>query len=239
MSDVEIGRGRKSRRTYGFDDVALVPSAVTLDPEDVDLSCDLAGIRLEAPVLASAMDAVTDPRSAAVLTELGGMGVLHLHGLYCRYEDPAPVFERITSAAPEEAVGVLQEAYQEPVKDDLILRRIEEMRKLGARVAVSPTPAFAERAAEIIGPGKIDVLVVAATVTTAKHISSRFRPPDFAALSKRVEAPVFVGNCVSYEGTACWSAWGPGPPAPPAGCWASACPRSRPRWIARRRGTIT
>jgi IMP dehydrogenase len=198
--DIEIGRGRKSRRTYGFDDVALVPSAVTLDPEDVDLSCDMAGIHLHLPVLASAMDAVVDPRSAAVLSGLGGLAVFHLQGLPCRYQDPSPVLERIVSAPAEEAVAVLQEAYREPVKDDLMLRRIEELRKLGAKVAVSPTPAFAEHAAEVIGPGKIDLLAVLSTVTTARHISSHYQPPDFAGLSKRVQAPVIVGNCVSYEG---------------------------------------
>ncbi len=198
--DIEIGRGRKSRRTYGFDDVALVPSAVTLDPEDVDLSCDLAGLHLSIPVLASAMDAVVGPRSAGVLSGLGGLAVFHLQGLYCRYQDPSPVLERIVSVPPEEAVAVLQEAYREPVKDDLIVQRVEELRKLGAKVAVSPTPAFAEHAAEVIGPGKIDVLAVQSTVTTARHLSSRYRPPDFASLSKRVQAPVIVGNCVSYEG---------------------------------------
>ena len=198
--EIEIGRGRKGRQTYGFDDVALVPGGTTYDPEDVDLSCDLAGIRLGIPVLASAMDAVVDPRSAAALSELGGLAVLHLQGLCCRYQDPAPALERIVSAPTDQAVGVLQEVYREPVKDDLLLQRIEEMRKLGAKVAVSPTPAFSEHAAEVIGPGKIDVLVVASTVTTARHISSRYQPPDFAALSKRVQAPVIVGNCVSYQG---------------------------------------
>ena len=160
----------------------------------------MAGIHLHLPVLASAMDAVVDPRSAAVLSGLGGLAVFHLQGLPCRYQDPSPVLERIVSAPAEEAVAVLQEAYREPVKDDLMLRRIEELRKLGAKVAVSPTPAFAEHAAEVIGPGKIDLLAVLSTVTTARHISSHYQPPDFAGLSKRVQAPVIVGNCVSYEG---------------------------------------
>jgi IMP dehydrogenase len=197
--ETEIGRGRKSRKTYGFDDVALVPARATFDPEDVDLSCDLSGLRLDIPVLASAMDAVVDPNSAAVLTKLGGLAVLHLQGLWCRYQDPAPVLERIVSASNEEAVTVLQEAYREPVKDELILRRVEEMRSLGARVAVSPTPAFAQHAAAVLGPGKVDLLAVLSTVTTARHVSSRHQPPDFRRLAGLVEAPVYVGNCVSYE----------------------------------------
>ncbi len=197
--DVAIGRGRKARHTFGFDDVALVPGVTTLDPEEVDLTCELAGLRLELPVLASAMDAVVDPRSAAVMSELGGMAVLHLEGLQCRYEDPDPVLARIASAAPEEAVTVIQQAYREPLKEELVGRRIAELREKGAKVVVSPTPIFADRAAELIGPGNIDLLVVASTVTTARHISSRYQSPDFRRLADMVQAPVFVGNCVSYE----------------------------------------
>jgi len=197
--EIEIGRGRKSRQTYGFDDVALVPGATTLDPEDVDLTCDLGSIRLDLPVLASAMDAVVDPRSASAMSQLGGLGVLHLQGLQCRYPDPAPVYDRIVSAKPGEAVAVIQEAYREEIKDELIVRRVDELRALGAKVAVSPTPAFAAHAAKVIGRGKVDVLVVQSTVTTARHISSRYESPDFKRLRDLVEAPVFVGNCVSYQ----------------------------------------
>jgi IMP dehydrogenase len=197
--EIEIGRGRKSRQTYGFDDVAIVPGSTSLDPEEVDLSCELAGLRLELPVLASAMDAVVDPRSAAALSKLGGLAVLHLQGLQCRYADPAPVYERIISARQEEAIAVLQEVYQEPIKDELIRRRVAELRELGAKVAVSPTPPFADHAARVIGPGKVDAFVVEATVTTARHLSSRYQPPDFRRLRGQVEAPVFVGNCVSYQ----------------------------------------
>jgi IMP dehydrogenase len=197
--DVAIGRGRKARQAFGFDDVALVPGAITLDPEDVDLSSDLAGIRLELPVLASAMDAVVDSRSAAALSELGGLAVLHLEGLQCRYEDPDPVLARIASARPEEAVTVLQETYREPLKDELVERRVAELRDTGGRVAVSPTPIFAHHAAEIIGPGKVDLFVVEATVITARHISSRYESPDFRRLADMVQAPVLVGNCNSYE----------------------------------------
>jgi len=197
---VEIGRGRSARQTFGFDDIALVPGAITLDPEMVDLSCDLAGIKLDLPVLASAMDAVVDVKSAAVLSKIGGLAVLHLEGLQCRYKDPAPVLDRIASARPEEAVTVLQEAYSEPLKDELVARRVAELREAGATVAVSPTPTFAHRAAEIIGPGQVDLLVVEATVITARHVSSRYESPDFRRLADMVQAPLLVGNCNSYEG---------------------------------------
>lgn len=197
--EVAIGRGRKARHAFGFDDVALVPGPVTLDPEDVDLSCELAGLHLTLPVLASAMDAVVDPRSAALMTEIGGIAVLHLEGLQCRYDDPNPVLDRIASARPEEAVTVLQHAYREPLKDELVARRVAELREAGATVAVSPTPTFAHRAAEIIGPGKVDLFVVEATVITARHVSSRYESPDFKRLADMVQAPVIVGNCNSYE----------------------------------------
>lgn len=196
---VEIGIGRTARQTYGFDDIALVPGAVTFDPETVDLSCDLAGIHLELPVLASAMDAVVDVRSAAVLTELGGLAVLHLEGVQCRYADPGPVLERIAAAPTEEAVSVIQEAYRESVKDELILQRISELREKGAKVAVSPTPISAKHVAEVIGGGKVDALVIQSTVTTARHESDRYDSLDFRRLADVVQAPVFVGNCVSYE----------------------------------------
>jgi IMP dehydrogenase len=195
---VEIGRGRKSRYSYGFDDVALVPGALTVDPERVDLSADLGGLKLGLPLLASAMDAVVSPRTAALLSQLGGLGVLNLQGLYCRYADPEPILDRVVSAAPEEAVSVLQSVYQEPVKHDLILRRIAEMRQLDAQVAVAVAPAAAKQIAELIGPGKIDCLVVAATVVTAKHLSDRWSPPDFRRIAEAVQAPVIVGNCVAY-----------------------------------------
>jgi len=145
------------------------------------------------------MDAVVDARSAAVLSGLGGLGVLHLEGLQCRYEDPDPVLDRIASASPEEAVTVMQEVYGEPLKDELVQRRVAELKDKGAKVAVSPTPIFAHRAAEIIGPGKVDVFVVEATVITARHISSRYESPDFKRLADMVQAPVLVGNCNSYE----------------------------------------
>jgi IMP dehydrogenase len=145
------------------------------------------------------MDAVVDVNSAAVLSELGGLGVLHLEGLQCRYSDPAPVLDRIISAPIEDAVTVSQEAYREPIKDELIVRRVEELRDRGAKVAVSPTPMTAEHVAEVIGSGKLDALVVEATVTTAQHISSRYESPDLRRLADMVQAPVFVGNCVSYQ----------------------------------------
>jgi IMP dehydrogenase len=134
-----------------------------------------------------------------VLTELGGLAVLHLEGVQCRYADPGPVLERIAAAPTEDAVSVIQEVYRESVKDELILQRISELREKGAKVAVSPTPIGARHVAEVIGAGKVDALVIQSTVTTARHESDRYDSLDFRRLADVVQAPVFVGNCVSYE----------------------------------------
>jgi IMP dehydrogenase len=134
-----------------------------------------------------------------VLSELGGLAVLHLEGIHCRYEDPTAALDRIASASTEDAIAVIQEVYREPVKDELILRRISELRQKKARVAVSPTPGTARHAAEVIGSGQIDALVIQSTVTTARHLSSRYTSPDFRGLAEMVQAAVFVGNCVSYQ----------------------------------------
>jgi IMP dehydrogenase len=196
---IEIGRGRMARQTFGFDDVALVPGAVTLDPELVDLSCNLAGVKLALPLLASAMDAVVDVRSAVTMSALGGLAVLHLEGIHCRYADTTPVLDRIASAKTEEAIAVIQDIYQEPVKDDLILQRIAELRQQGAKVAVSPTPASAQHVAGLVKSDQIDLLVIQSTVTTARHFSDRYQPINIRALADTVQAPVFIGNCVSYD----------------------------------------
>jgi IMP dehydrogenase len=196
---MELGRGRQAIRAYGFDEVAIAPGAVTIDPEDVDISTTLGPLTLPLPVLASAMDAVTDPNFAVALGRLGGLGVLNLEGLHTRYANPQDAIARIASADSKEVIATIQQVYTEPVKDELIGQRIEEIRQGKAPAAVSAAPASANRIAEIIGPDKIDVFVVQVTVTTARHISSRFAPPDFNKIKQLVKAPVIVGNCTGYQ----------------------------------------
>ena len=197
----EIGRGRFARRAYGLDEVALVPGAVSIDPELVDVGWAWASRKFGLPVLAASMDAVVDPPFAAEMTRLGGLAVLNLGGVQTRYENPQDAISQIISCPVEHAVATIQRVYSAPVKEELILKRIAEMRELGAGVVVSATPAEALRAAQAVGAGKIDVFVVQATITTARHISHRATNVlSFEQMADIVQAPVIVGNCVSYEG---------------------------------------
>src|ERR1700704_3228810 len=144
-----VGRGRKARVAYGFDDIALVPGAVTVNPNEVDISWELCGRRFDIPILAAAMDGVVGPRLALEMSRLGGLAVLNLEGVFSRYEDPDAVIERIVSARPEESTKIIRSIYGEPIKEDLIGKRIEQIKKGGGAVAVSSIPQRAERFAQI------------------------------------------------------------------------------------------
>ncbi|MCS7173746.1 MAG: GuaB3 family IMP dehydrogenase-related protein [Armatimonadetes bacterium] len=193
-----LGIGRWARRAYGYDDIALVPAASTLDPEDVDTSWEVAGFRFRIPVLAAAMDSVTDVRVAALLHGLGGAAVLNLEGIQTRYEDPAEAIEAIVQAPPERCVAVLQEVYRRPVRDDLVARRIQELKRAGAVAMASVTPANAPHLAPLAREAGLDVLVVQSTVVTAQHRSTRGRGVSLRELVDRLGIPVLAGNCVSY-----------------------------------------
>jgi len=196
---MELGRGREARRTYGFEEVAIAPGAVTVDPEEVDISTSIGPVKLPLPVLSSAMDAVSDPSFVIALGRLGGLGVLHLEGLQTRYEKPQEAIAEIVVAEPSAVVKVIQRLYAEPIKEELIGRRIKEIREGGVPAAVAVSPGSARRFAEIIGPGQVEVFIVQITVTTARHISSRYEPPCFNTLKEKLQAPVLAGNCVGYQ----------------------------------------
>lgn len=196
---MELGRGRETRRTYGFDEIAIAPGAATYDPEDVDISTTIGAVKLSVPVLSAAMDAVTDPSFAIALGRLGGLGVMNLEGLQTRYENPAEALAGIAAAETGAAIKLIQKLYAEPVKDELIGQRIAEIRAGKVPVAVAVSPASARRIAEIIGPNQVDIFVVQVTMTTARHISSRYASPDFKAIKELVKAPILVGNCVNYQ----------------------------------------
>lgn len=195
-----LSRNRKVKLTLGFDDVSLIPSLSTIDPADCDTSYELAGKRYELPILAAAMDGVVDVKIARMFSEFGGLGVLNLEGIYCRYDDYQPILDRIVAEDSSEAVtAIFQEVYQQPVQPALIEKRIAEIKDGGLSAAVSLTPAGATKYADAVAKAGADVLVVQSTVTSTRHRSANGTTLDVAALVAGLEMPVLVGNCVTYE----------------------------------------
>ncbi len=194
-----IGRGRKARRCYGFDEVALVPGPVTVNPEEVDTSWELGGSKFPIPILASAMDGVVDTGFAIEMSRLGGLAVLNLEGVQTRYENPAEVIGKIVTATPEKATELVQSIYKEPIKEKLISSRIEEIKKAKGWAVVSSIPSRAERFGKIAEEAGADIFVVQATVITVKHISSQYKVLNFEKFCKSMSIPIIVGNTVTYD----------------------------------------
>ena len=194
-----IGINRKARVCYGFDDISLVPGKVTLNPEEVDITTTIGGIKLEIPILAAAMDGVVDPKFAIEFGKNGGLAVLNLMGIYTRYENPYEIIEKIISSPYEESTSLIQSIYKEPIKEELIRKRIEEIKKGGVVCAVSCIPQYAEKFIGIAIETGADIFVVQSTVTTAKHISSTYKPLDLYKFCKESKIPVIVGNCVTFD----------------------------------------
>jgi IMP dehydrogenase len=197
--EVEIGRGKKGRQAWGFDDIAIVPSRRTRDPDDVDISWTLGPYRFELPLLASAMDGVVSPESAAEIGRLGGLAVLNLEGIWSRYENAQEQLERIASAAPEAATRVMQEIYAEPVKPELIAQRVEEVKDRGAVAAGSLTPQRVTNYYEVALEAGLDILVIQGTVISAEHVSSKSEPLNLKKFIAEVPVPCIVGGCASYS----------------------------------------
>jgi IMP dehydrogenase len=197
--EIEIGRGKKARRAYGFDDVAIVPSRRTRDPEDVDISWTLGPYRFELPVLGAALDGVVSPETAGIIGRLGGLAVLNLEGIFCRYEDVDAQLERIASLDPEEATREMQEIYREPVKPELIAQRIREIKEHGVVVAASLTPQRVREYYETALEAGLDILVIQGTVVSAEHVSTVAEPLNLKEFIREVPVPVVVGGCASYH----------------------------------------
>jgi IMP dehydrogenase len=197
--EVEIGRGKKARRAYGFDDIAIVPSRRTRDPDDVDISWKLGDYRFELPLLASAMDAVVSPTSAGVIGRLGGLAVLNLEGIYTRYEEADEQLERISQLPKQQATREMQDIYQEPVKPELITQRIEEIKDQGVVVAASLTPQRVRRHYELALDAGLDILVIQGTVVSAEHVSEHTEPLNLKEFIAEMPVPVVVGGCASYH----------------------------------------
>jgi len=199
--EVEIGRGKKGRRAYGFDDIAIVPSRRTRDPDDIDVTWTLGPYRFELPLLASAMDGVVSPETAGIIGRLGGLAVLNLEGIWTRYEDAGERLAEIARAPTDEATARMQEIYREPVKRELIARRIREVKDAGVVAAASLTPQRVREQYETALEAGLDILVIQGTVISAEHVSTdESRPPlNLKEFIREVPVPVVVGGCASYS----------------------------------------
>ncbi len=199
--EIEIGRGKKARRAYGFDDIAIVPSRRTRDPDDVDISWTLGPYRFDLPLLAAALDGVVSPETAGLVGKLGGLAVLNLEGIWCRYENADEIMERVATFSPDIATRELQDIYREPVKPELIAQRIKEIKAHGVVAAASLTPQKVRRYYEVALEAGLDILVIQGTVVSAEHVSrDESRPPlNLKEFIREVEVPVVVGGCASYH----------------------------------------
>ncbi|MFH1767903.1 MAG: GuaB3 family IMP dehydrogenase-related protein [Candidatus Omnitrophota bacterium] len=196
-----IGIGKRARRCYGFDEVALVPGNVTVNPEEVDTAWEFGGRKFAVPIIAAAMDGVVDVRFTVEMSRLGGIAVLNLDGVQTRYDNAYEVLDKIASSNVHEATNLIQKIYTEPVKEKLISRRIEEIKKSGGYAAVSCIPQNAQRFVSIAEEAGVDCFVVQSTVITTKHISQRYKALDLHGLCKDRKVPVILGNCVTYDVT--------------------------------------
>ncbi|MFZ5802735.1 MAG: GuaB3 family IMP dehydrogenase-related protein [Candidatus Omnitrophota bacterium] len=194
-----IGRDRKARRAYGFDEIALVPGDLTINPDEVDISLKIGEKTYEIPFLASAMDGVVDPRFAVAMGKLGGLAVLNLEGIYTRYEDYDSILEEIAKATVEKATEMVQKLYVEPIKEKLIAKRVQQIKKAKVPCIVSSIPQKAERFGAICQEAGADIFVVQSTVTTVRHLSKAYEVLDFHKFCSKTKMPVILGNCVTYK----------------------------------------
>src|SRR5687767_14047059 len=201
-----IGRNRKARVTYGFDEIALVPGEVTINPTEVDTTFQIPrpdgnSIHLKIPIIASAMDGVTDVRFCVEMGKLGGLGVINLEGVQTRYENPSEVLDMVVKANKDEVTSLIQKLYTEPIKEDLIGRRIKELKQAGVLAAVSSIPQKAERFGALAQEAGADIFLVQSTVSTVRHISTQYKSLELAAFTKQMRIPVIIGNAVTYKVT--------------------------------------
>ncbi|MFA6129739.1 MAG: GuaB3 family IMP dehydrogenase-related protein [Candidatus Omnitrophota bacterium] len=196
-----IGIGRRARRCYGFDEIALVPGAQTVNPNEVDASFEFMGRKFKIPIFAAAMDGVVDVKFAIEMSRLGGLAVLNLDGIQTRYENPDEVLEDISRATPQKATELIQTVYTTPIKEKLITKRIAEIKKAKAMAIVSCIPANADKFSKLAIAAGADIFVIQSTVTTIKHLSTQYKTLDLIKFCKSLKIPVILGNCVTYETT--------------------------------------
>ncbi|WP_296604018.1 GuaB3 family IMP dehydrogenase-related protein [Nocardioides sp.] len=199
MTDIEIGRAKRARRAYSFDDIAIVPSRRTRDPEEVSTAWQIDAYRFDIPVLAAPMDSVMSPTTAIALGRFGGLGVLNLEGLWTRYEDPDPLLEEVAALSGTEGVRRLQQMYTEPIKAELITERLREIRDAGVTVAGSLSPARTKEFAKSVVDAGVDMFVIRGTTVSAEHVSSQAEPLNLKEFIYELDVPVVVGGCATHQ----------------------------------------
>jgi IMP dehydrogenase len=196
---VDIGIGKSGRQGYGFDDIAIVPSPGTIDPDDVHIDWNLAGFHFELPMMASAMDSAVSPSTAVEIGRLGGVGVLNLEGLWTRYEDPEPYLTEIASLPDEKATRRMQEIYLESMKPELVTSRVQQIKDAGVIAAGSLTPQHVLQYSLLAANAGLDILVVQGTVISADHESTRHEALDLAGFIADHPTPVVLGGCATFD----------------------------------------
>ena len=199
MTEIEIGRAKRGRRAYSFDDIAIVPSRRTRDPEEVSTAWQIDAYRFDLPIMAAPMDSVMSPATAIAFGKYGGLGVLNLEGLWTRYEDPSPLLEEIAGLDNEAAVTRMQQVYAEPIKAELITARLQEMRAAGVTVAGSLSPQRTKEFAKTVVDAGVEMFVIRGTTVSAEHVSSQAEPLNLKEFIYELDVPVIVGGCATYQ----------------------------------------
>ena len=199
MTEIEIGRGKRGRTAYGFDDIAIVPSRRTRDPEEVSVAWQIDAYRFEIPVLAAPMDSVVSPATAVAIGRLGGLGVLNLEGLWTRYDDPEPLLAEVAGLDDATATRRMQEVYDAPIRPELVAARIEEVRAGGVTVAAALSPQRTAQLWKTVVDAGVDLFVIRGTTVSAEHVSGRAEPLNLKQFIYELDVPVIVGGCATYQ----------------------------------------
>jgi IMP dehydrogenase len=199
VTEIEIGRAKRGRRAYSFDDIAIVPSRRTRDPEEVSTAWQIDAYRFDLPILAAPMDSVMSPETAIAFGKHGGLGVLNLEGLWTRYEDPAPLLEEIAGLDNTAAVRRMQEVYAEPIKAELITERLREVRASGVTVAGALSPQRTKEFAKAVVDAGVDMFVIRGTTVSAEHVSGQAEPLNLKEFIYELDVPVIVGGCATHQ----------------------------------------
>jgi IMP dehydrogenase len=199
VTEIQIGQAKRARRAYSFDDIAIVPSRRTRDPEEVSIDWQIDAYRFELPVLAAPMDSVMSPETAIALGRFGGLGVLNLEGLWTRYEDPMPLLAEVSGLRGAEATRRMQEIYTEAIKPELITERVRQIRDAGVTVAGSLSPQRTKEFAKVVVDAGVDMFVIRGTTVSAEHVSSQAEPLNLKEFIYELDVPVIVGGCATHQ----------------------------------------